>query len=206
MRVEHRPTYDKLMNDVVTRLENGDRIAKIGGSSIKNGALTILDDDDNPRVILGLLPSGEYGILWNAPLGQPTIAEAQDYASGTRTSAAYGDLTGPAAGPSVDCYVRESGKLLVVGVATCAAVLTATAYGQVSFELSGANTLAATDDRGAVFQLSVAVASYVDTSLITIGVLSGLNPGVTTAKMMYRGNGSWTNSFYARRMTAMSVL
>jgi hypothetical protein len=115
-----------------------------------------------------------------------------------RASSSYGDLA--TVGPEVTVNVGPSG-LLVVSLA-CYYFEVLPYGGYMSFELSGANTLAASDER-AIFGLFALGQAFPSTSI----ALSGLNPGETTVTAKYRSSNypTSTGEFMWRQVSALVI-
>ena len=122
------------------------------------------------------------------------VDRVEDYEG--RTSSSYGDLA--TVGPEVTVDVGPRG-LLVVGLGTV--FFEVLLYGgYMSFELSGANTLAASDER-AIFGLFASGQTYPSGAI----ALSGLNPGETTVTAKYRSSNYPTSTgyFMVRQISAL---
>ncbi len=123
--------------------------------------------------------------------------------SETTTSTSYVDLTTTT--DTVTVTVGSNG-LLAVFISAAMQNNTANAFCCTSFALSGANTLAAADENGVIYQ------SYTSNSYSKLGnsvLLSGLSSGSTTVKMKYRvitgGSGSGTGTVSLRKISAIPL-
>ncbi|WP_234797072.1 hypothetical protein [Mycobacteroides chelonae] len=105
-----------------------------------------------------------------------TVATAQGTAS-----TAYADLT--TTGPSVTLNVPASGELTIDVSASYSSGGAAAQTGYMGFMLSGANTLAAADSRAAYGRT---VTSGLFGTIARRFHLTGLNPGTTTVKAVYK--------------------
>lgn len=114
-------------------------------------------------------------------------------AQGT-TSTTYTDLA--TTGPSVTVNVPASGEVVVQVSATLTTGGT-TQMGSMGFVLSGANTLAASDANAAALRGATGVVN----GRITSGMchLTGLTPGTTTFKAVYKASGN-TQTFTDRNI------
>ncbi|MEU9805422.1 hypothetical protein [Mycobacterium sp. NPDC050853] len=119
-----------------------------------------------------------------------TVAAAQ----GTTSTAAYVDLT--TTGPSVTLNVPASGELTVDVSASYTSGGAAAQTGFMGFTLSGANTAAAADARAAYGRT---VASGLFGVISRRLHLSGLTPGTTTVKAVYKTSTS-TATFADRNL------
>jgi hypothetical protein len=131
-------------------------------------------------------------------LGSSVVATSE-----TTTATSYTDLA--TAGPSVTVTVGANGILLIIWGAEMANN-TANAFAEMSFTLSGANTLAADDTRALRFQAYAggAIGEY-----SRVRILTGLNPGSTTVTAKYAvqtgGGGSGTGTFLNREIFAIPL-
>lgn len=114
-----------------------------------------------------------------------------EYAAGTvsTTSTSYVDLSG---GPAVDVTIGVNGVLFVAWSAQLSS-----GSGNVSFRLSGANTMISDTDHFI----------YVNNFNISMGnvvLLTGLNAGLTTVTVQYKAD-SGTAQFLRRRINAVPL-
>ena len=118
-----------------------------------------------------------------------------DLNSGTTTSTSFTDLDAPAvAGPSITVTTGPAALVVV----HCTLSNSGTGSSRMGYDVSGATSLAAADNRG-VGIFGVAGASLVaGTTCIHIGG-TGLTPGVNTFTAKYRVS-SGTGTFSARRI------
>lgn len=138
------------------------------------------------------LESAVLAVAQALQLKKPSAAADYVAASENRTSATYGDLT--TVGPSVTVNVGESGCVLV---ALSAALGNGSGYAQMSFAVSGANTVAASDTR--------AIALTGTTQRIgSTFLLTGLLPGVVTITAKYNASAGTAN-FFDRCIAAVGI-
>jgi len=126
-------------------------------------------------------------------LAAPTnavVATAQ-----TTTSTTYTDLTTTT--DTVTVTVGASGKVLVIIYANIAVT---GGYAYVSYAISGANTVAATDTKALIFTLQY---QQVPGGLSASFLETGLTAGSTTFKMKYRSDGN-SQTFANRRITVLA--
>lgn len=127
---------------------------------------------------------------------------AEETGTGTTTSTSYtATLSGsPGTNPSVSVTVPASGCVLVC---FSAQVHNDTAGSRlsVSYAVSGANTVAATDSKNLHFRSGTAAqaAEFGVTHLLT-----GLTPGSTTFTLQYRVNAN-TGTFLNRKLTVIPI-
>lgn len=110
----------------------------------------------------------------------------------TRNNAAFGDLA--TTGPAVTVTIGNNGLALVSiysGIAPSGA-----SYGGMGFDVSGANTISASDDM-AIFVAGGAADGRIGASYL----LTGLTPGSTTFTAKYKSGASTT--FTARRLAVI---
>lgn len=136
------------------------------------------------------------GRVGNSPAALGGITKATPVATDeTVSGGVYGDT--PTVGPLTQVNIGDSGRLMVV-VSCTMTVTDANDGGFMSFALSGANTLAPSDDMAFQFFPKVTGAyhrgSYVE-------LLSGLTPGLTTVTAKYKTSGA-DITFKDRKLTA----
>jgi hypothetical protein len=135
------------------------------------------------------------GLLSNLENTQSTISGTSGAL--TTTSTSYTDLsivksvTLNILGDTIGVFISNSNRNSVSG-----------AFCQVSFELSGANTLAANDNNGYIYQATGSNTPETTCSQLTF--LSGLNAGNTTVTMKYKVS-SGTGTFNFFRLSAWNV-
>lgn len=118
--------------------------------------------------------------------------------SQTTTSTSYTDLA--TAGPSVTVVVPPSGRILViVGCSASNSVVNDASV--MSFELSGANTLAGSDSRAVTHRAYDNGESDAKSRAV---IVEGLTPGSTTVKAVYRSSGG-TATFSSRDIAAIPL-
>ncbi|MEV6798549.1 hypothetical protein AB0M91_09395 [Micromonospora rifamycinica] len=191
-----------------------------GGITIRDGAVRVLDSGGAPVAQLGRLPDGGYGLAAIAPSGQlVTLSSlafgpvaASDPASGTRTSSAFGDLTGAAVGPSVTVTIGSTGRALAFWSAGWGITGTweALSTGGISVELSGANTIPASSDYSLGHYLEHPVAPATGNSLVSASFQAGmmhffknLTAGPTTFTLKYRNRRNAGNVLFDTREIAV---
>lgn len=123
-------------------------------------------------------------------------ANAVDLNSGTTTSTSFVDLDAPAAaGPSVTATTGPAAMVVV----HCTLANSGTGSARMAYDVSGATSIAAADNRGIGF-FGVAGASMVaGTSVMHVSGSTALTPGSNTFTAKYRVS-SGTGTFSARRI------
>jgi hypothetical protein len=124
------------------------------------------------------------------------IRQAYDANAGTRTSASFGALTGASAGPAVNSIV--TGTLALVVVECQLNNATGGASARMSYDVSGATTSAATDDRGIMLQTGTNDMRYSTMELQT------LTAGTNSFNSVYRVS-SGTGNFSARTIIVIAL-
>lgn len=117
---------------------------------------------------------------------------AVDTASGTTTSTAFTDLDGPATvGPAVSVITGSRALVWVTG--SCSNSGTGSA--RLAYEVTGATSIAAADNRG------IGLASLAGGTIVagTVHLHEDLSPGTNTFTMKYRVSAS-TGTFGSRRI------
>lgn len=118
--------------------------------------------------------------------------------SESRTNTAFGDLA--TLGPEVTVTVPASGKIFISFGANMI-VGTSGNSSRMTYELSGANTVAASDS----VALRAVHSATTGTSCYVTGILSGLNPGVTTVTMKYRSGPAGSATWSSRTLTVIPI-
>ena len=118
--------------------------------------------------------------------------------SQTTTSTSYADLG--TVGPSVTVTIGSSGVALLT-MFTQAALTNSLEYILVSYEASGANTIAASDNRSAAFRTA---STNQESPLSYVVLLTGLTPGSTTFTMKYRVSAG-TGTYQRRHMSVIPL-
>ena len=113
------------------------------------------------------------------------------------TSTTYADLTTTT--DQVTVAVGSSGKVILLVRAQTKTSQASGYYGYMSYELSGANTVAATDT-DAIMRMG---SNYVTAGFVTL--LTGLTAGSTTIKLKYRAQSGCTASFLNRMIAAVPL-
>jgi hypothetical protein len=154
------------------------------------------------------------------------IKAAEDISNGTRNSTVYGDLTGTSVGPAVTIRIGTSGRALVLWGAELGQIDTSSNFLQfeyritphVGIQVSGANTIAASDWNALNFNLehpapasTGAATTQFWAQVSTMHLFTGLSPGITTFTMKYRhdnilptSNGARSN-FQAREIAVFAL-
>lgn len=130
------------------------------------------------------------------------IQASEDINEGYRTNNAYGDLTGPAVGPSVTIRVGTSGRVLCFWTAEMGQSINAVGGGitaqerntpHVAVQVSGANTIPPNDWNALNFNLEHPPSGTAGAALSrfwiqcgTMHLFKNLNPGNTTFTLKYR--------------------
>jgi hypothetical protein len=156
-----------------------------GSPLVGTDAFVIARAGANYKILASALPSGGSS---TTVLGQPVAVTI--LTSETTASASYVDLA--TVGPSVTVTVGADGILLVGW--GCHTSPAAGENGWMSLALSGANTLAASDDYtwgGGVLLIGG-----------TTRCFTGLTPGATTITAKYRSDGSHSHTFLRRHLWA----
>lgn len=132
-------------------------------------------------------------------------APAQDLNAGLQSTSSTSFTDLGTVGPDVTVVVGDSGKLLVgISAVMAASTISGTnAQPQMSYELSGANTVSADGDHS----IRDAVQETVQQGAQGVVILhTGLNRGSTTITAKYRcGDGSDTVTFQDRRLWAQPL-
>ena len=158
-------------------------------------------DLNNMRTNIGALSAGtglEDGAVTAGKLGlgaKTAVVET----SQTRTSSTFGDLSTP--GPAVTVNIGAGGQALV----TIYSNITNSSAGHstgVSFDVSGANTQAATTS---IYYLAQIASGSSDAMRAgATWLLTGLTPGSTTFTLKYRASGG-TGTFNDRVITVIPL-
>lgn len=131
----------------------------------------------------------------NLSINGASVATAETQAAGT----AYADLATP--GPSATVVIQSSG-LAIVNIG-CFASRTGTGNSAfASPNLSGANTVAPSDDFSGTGPSTVSTG---DVNLSTTLIYTGLTPGSTTFKLQYHNDGGATWTFRKRNISVISI-
>lgn len=123
-------------------------------------------------------------------------ASASVTTSQTTTSTSYTDLA--TVGPAVTVTIGANGLALVTFMAYIQHAVASGNTGWVSFAMSGANTLAASDSYALMYQTWTANAFHQGGVSF---MLTGLNPGSTTFTLKYRGSSANTTTYKNRRLS-----
>ena len=143
----------------------------------------------------GAFKMGDGATAWTSLGYVRQIGFQEVFTDETTSSTTFADLA--TVGPSVTVTVGKSGLLKVDYGALCWNN-TLGAYCFMSVSLSGANTVTASgDDRTAVLMATVANGPQV--SVARSHLFTGLTPGVTTAKCVYRTNSGASIAHWQRR-------
>lgn len=182
-----------IVNEINGGLDNSNIAANaaIDGSKLANGSVdtdtlaesaVTTDKIDDGAVVPNKLALG--------------VASATVDTSQTTTSTSYADLSTTT--DQVTVTIGANG-LALVGISSRMANNTTNGFCFVSFEVSGANSISASNSNAIMFQNS---GGGVGATIGKTVLLTGLNPGSTTFKMKYvvqtGGGGSGTGTFANR--------
>lgn len=202
----------------------------VGGTVMEN--LPILNTNEalllEPGAVVGILTAGPSWFI----LGRITvpatpaaasalamvssrIVAASDPDQGTRSSTAFGNLSGAAVGPSVTVNISGSGKALLWW--SCAYGATGNwepiSTGGTSVAVSGATTRAASADYSLGHYMEFPASPALGTALTSTSIqntlmhlFEGLNPGQNTFTMQYRNRTGSTNCQFETREIAVFAL
>jgi len=128
---------------------------------------------------------------------QPTESkDAPGGAGGTTTSSTFGDLTGVSAGPAVAVSTLTEVTCLITCQFSLNAVPTSGTYGVCAVQVSGATTLAASDDNGLLLPNPVQNQPSRSSAVVRI---TGLTPGANTFTLKFRVNPAGNTGTFSRR-------
>lgn len=191
------------------RVTGGGSIFLDGGNvDITEGALLVRNADGQVVAALGKLPDGTYGVAaidttTGALVALSTLAfgirSVTNGGLGTRNNINYGDLTGLPVGPTVpDVPIGTSRRAIVMLTAQTLVTDNAGRSGLMSFEVSGATTLAADDGRAHIVDIGGTTGGQNISPRQTAAILVDglLTPGLNTFTAKFRtltagGNVSW---------------
>lgn len=218
--------YIKSLENRVSALEQMPRLQSAsidsGGVTVKTGAIRVMDETGSIRLIMGLLPDGNYGINVKEN-GQNNFHEVPYVYSnfiGTGETATsiltYQDLA--TVGPTVDVSVGSSGRILVIATAQIqylgSAGTNITQGGAFDVAFSGANTRnPVTGDLTFVGIWDQNIITTTNNTFVNIATITaqstfeGLTPGVTTVTMKYRRvtNAASNTDFFRRGLTVVRL-
>lgn len=164
--------------------------------------IAVVDDSaatTKKLTLAGLLAWLQTKLAWILPDMLSLGAEyAEVQTSQSRTNTTYGDLA--TVGPEVTVTVPASGKIFITFGANML-VGTSGNSSRMTYSMSGANTVAAADGVAlrAITSATTSGSSYVQ------GILSGLNPGVTTITMKYRSGPAGSATWSDRTLTVIPI-
>jgi len=124
------------------------------------------------------------------------VRQTYDAGAGTRTSTSFGALGGASAGPAVNNI--DTGSMALVVVECQLNNATGGASARMSYDVSGATTSAATDDRGIMLQTGTNDMRYASMELQT------LTAGTNSFNSVYRVS-SGTGNFSARTIIVIAL-
>lgn len=124
-----------------------------------------------------------------------TPKAAADTDDGTRSSASYGDLTDSNVGPAVTI---DTGTMAIVTISSWADVSVAFTASLVGFAVSGASTVAASDNQAIQYYDT---AGYTAMRMGTTELVTGLTAGSNTFTMKYRTDSGVAQTFSRRAIT-----
>jgi hypothetical protein len=127
-------------------------------------------------------------------IAERRASSAADLTAGTTTSTTYTNLTGSGIGPAVTVATGPAALVIV----RCSAENTGGGSSRMAYDISGATSLAAADNRGMGF--FGAAGGNVNAS--DVSLVSSLTPGTNTFTARYRVS-SGTGSFLSRRIIVM---
>lgn len=208
--------------DLERRIQQLERLPQAGQTAVNQGTFIATDASGNPRLNVGLLSDGSYGMevketnqntFHQVPyLFADSVATAE-----TTTSGTYVDLT--TVGPTVTVPVRSSGRLLIMlsSQVNWNQVTQATSGGQggtLSVAMSGANTMTAAAASAQLipahyWNWSTGGALFAEGTLsqsaTAFAVFSGLTPGLTTIQAKYQSTAGTTISFRNRNIAVFAL-
>lgn len=221
--------YNTGPDDLVTKLSNLEarigaleRNPRLSNATIDTGKLTVKDNTGDPRVELGLLDDGTYGLSVKENMQDqfhqvPYIYAASVITQETCTNSSFSNLT--TLGPLVSVPVRSSGRILIIitsqiqwqSPAFSAATV---GGGYVTIDMAGANTMSATVafDKilaSSLLNVSVSAGTSAEFALAMStgsGVIEGLNPGLTTITMRYAMQAGATSTDFGKRNLTVVTL
>lgn len=194
-----------------TSIDDGTLLVNNGQILITNGQLVVRDNLGNDRIHLGLLTDGSYDLevinsanesvkLASLAFGERHLFDTTNCAT---TSGTYADpnVSGTA-GPAVTVTIGESRRARVTFgglITTGFGAPKVQNGGNISVEISGASTLAASDDwaAGNYHQLQITAGNgpaldqmvTPPTRVYFFGPEHGLNPGLNTFTLKYKCSG-----------------
>jgi hypothetical protein len=129
-------------------------------------------------------------------IAEREIRQAYDAGAGTRTSTSFGALSGASAGPAVNNIV--TGVLALVVVEAQLNNTNSGSSARMSYDVSGATTSAATDDRGIMLQTGTNDMRY------STMELQALTAGTNSFNLVYKVS-SGTGNFSARTIIVIAL-
>lgn len=185
------------VNDLERRIRDLASFPQLTNATIRDGALRVRDDSLLERVILGKLADGSFGLSILDASGDSVLAETLGFGprgdftstSQSRSSTSYGNLG--TAGPDVSVDIGPTGRMIVVVGARV--VPGETGEGLMSYAVSGATTVAASDDNAIAVEFNPGQMSFAS-------VQTGLNEGSHTVQAKYRSEDGTSKSFSNRSL------
>lgn len=184
------------LRDLERRLVALERSPQLTQTSIKDGALSILDASGVTRVKVGR-DGSSYGVkVYDSsganPVELSTLAFAQVAATVATaemcSSAVFGDLA--TAGPAVTTTIGASGRAIVTLTAAMQvpgdSSVAADVAALMGFAVSGATTRAATDADALALETKLAINQFIVARPSVVLLAQGLTPGSTTFTAQYR--------------------
>lgn len=170
----------------------------------RDGTFTVYDNNGKPRIRLGKLSNGSYGMESIDAAGVAVDLDALAFGAETATvttaqtttSTSYTDLA--TAGPAVTVTVGPAGKAIVFIAAACRPGNPGPASANASFAVSGATTVAAADTSAITVGVTVGT-PQIAVSPSGIFMVTGLNPGSNTFTMKYRSADAADTAEFANR-------
>lgn len=222
---KYRTEPDSLVSemlDIKRRLLALETNPRIGNTTIDRGTLRVKDASGDPRVEIGLLSDGTYGINVKET-GQDefhqvpyVFAETVEAFEGT-SSTTYTDLA--TIGPTVTVPVRSTGRILVILATQIQwnGNAPATSFhhqGRATVDVTGANTISTATAELRLLPINTFTFTSPDNfaeAMINMStsmtVFEGLNPGNTTLTAKYRASSvSSHTAEFGRRTLAVFAL
>jgi hypothetical protein len=124
-------------------------------------------------------------------IAERRAATGADLTLGTTTATTFGNLSGTSIGPSVTLTTGPAALVIV----RCAVENSGTGSARMAYEVSGAHSQAAADNRG----MHIQGAANVNIGTSDMTLMNPITPGVNTFTAKYRVS-SGTGSFSSRRI------
>lgn len=174
-------------------------ISWVDGTTVTGAQLNLyLRDNMNETAPAKATVSGRLIVTTGAnTIAERAVRQTYDAAPGTRTSTSFGALAGASAGPAVNNIV--TGVMALVSVQCQLNNTLDGPSSRMSFDVSGATTSAATDDRGILSQS----AASKDSRFCTLE-LQTLTAGTNSFNSVYKVS-SGTGNFSARTIVVIAL-